>query len=122
MVLAGPVPSSPLLDIQEPPYNVTYNVGESIHVRAVFKDEKKNPLYKDDTEINFFIQKYAHRPDLNEHVGSLPAKKFYRSGFDFPVLESYLLPTQTSRQVRVRVRFDGPNAGFDDSEAFYIEK
>ncbi|OAQ25092.1 hypothetical protein K457DRAFT_141433 [Linnemannia elongata AG-77] len=121
-VLARPPPSSPLLDIQEPRGGATYYVQELIHVRAVFKDGKKNPLYKDDTKIDFFIQKFIAMPDLNEHVGSISAKKFYESGFDFPVLESYLIPTQTSRPFRVRAHFDGPNSGYDDSDAFYLEK
>ncbi|KAF8932885.1 hypothetical protein BGZ47_011133 [Haplosporangium gracile] len=121
-VLARPPPSSPLLSIPEPRAGATYAVQELIHVRALFKDKKKNPLYKDNTKINFFIQKYAAMPDLNKHVGSVSARKFYEDGFDFPVLESYLIPTQTDRPFRVRVHFDGPNSGYDDSDAFYLEK
>ncbi|KAI1307337.1 hypothetical protein EDD11_004523 [Mortierella claussenii] len=122
MVLARPPPSSPLLSIEEPRAGATYYVQESIHVRAVFKDDKKNPLYKDDTKLDFFIQKFILKPDLNEHVGSISAKQFYANGFDFPVLKEYLIPTQTDRPFRVRVHFDGPNSGYDDSDAFYLEK
>ncbi|KAG0288286.1 hypothetical protein BGZ96_007924 [Linnemannia gamsii] len=120
-VLARPPPQSPLLDIQEPRAGATYSVDELIRVRAVFKDGKKNPLYKDDTKIDFYIQKFAAMPDLNEHVGSVYAKKFYKSGFEFVVLKSYLISTQTDRPFRVRAHFDGPNAGFDDCDAFWLE-
>ncbi|KAF9910421.1 hypothetical protein EC991_006688 [Linnemannia zychae] len=121
-VLARPPPSSSLLQIPEPRAGSTYAVQESIHVRALFKDGKKNPLYKDNTKLDIYIQKYSPMPDLNEHVGSVTAKKFYEFGFDFDVLSKYIIPTQTDRPFRVRVHFDGPNAGFDDSDAFYIEK
>ena len=117
-----PPPPSTLLNFQEPHDGADYDVGEEVHVKVSFEDGVENPLYRDDIQIGFSIQKGTPMPDLNEDLGSIAAKELFENGFKFTVLESYLIPTQLSLPFRVRTRFDGPNSGYVDSGAFQIER
>ncbi|KAG0056958.1 hypothetical protein BGZ83_002565 [Gryganskiella cystojenkinii] len=117
-----PPPPSSLLAIQEPHDGAVYQVGDEVHVQVSFTDDTENPLYKDNTLIDFFIQKRIPQPDLNEPIGSAYAQDLYDNGLKFTVLESYVIPTQVSIPFRVRAHFDGPHSGYDDSGPFKIEK
>ncbi|KAG0056959.1 hypothetical protein BGZ83_002566 [Gryganskiella cystojenkinii] len=117
-----PPPSSPLLQVLEPHTGETYKVGQQVHVKVKFVGGTKNALYKDNTNIQFAIQKAIPLPDLNEDLGSISARQLYKDGFKFKVLSKYLIKEQATIPFRVRAHFDGPHAGYDDSSSFKLVK
>ena len=122
-VLALPQSSaSDLLTFEEPHQGAVYKVGDEVHVSVPFKEKTENPLYKDNTRIDLFIQKRILMTALDKPLGSINAQELYANGFKFTILESYVIATQSSVPFRLRAQFDGSPSGFADSGGFNIQK
>ncbi|KAK3829728.1 MAG: hypothetical protein J3R72DRAFT_456483 [Linnemannia gamsii] len=118
-----PKPATDIVVVTSPQVNKVYKVGDTITVKVSLPGGKKNILYKANTPIDLSIQKLIPRPNLNEDLGTVPARTLSTTGFKFVALQEYIIDTQVNIPWRVRAHFDHPSrSGFSDSRGFKIVK
>ncbi|GJJ69784.1 hypothetical protein EMPS_02132 [Entomortierella parvispora] len=117
-----PPPESPLLKITSPNQNSVYYVGDEVEVKVTFVGGSKNVLLKENTDIEFLIQKAIPLPELNDSLGSISAEKLAKDGFKFKVDKKFLIEKQQNVPFRIRAHFEGSQPGYDDSAPFKLEE
>ncbi|KAG0344205.1 hypothetical protein BG004_004640 [Podila humilis] len=115
-----PPPSTNVLKLLSPNEDVTYYVHDNVHVHVELVGGKKNPLYKKNAEIKFYLQRRITYPKLNVHVATVKAKDLFESGEAvFVIKKEYIIEEQKSIPNRVRASWDG---GYSDSKAFWVAR
>ncbi|KAF9398441.1 hypothetical protein BGZ94_006003, partial [Podila epigama] len=115
-----PPPSTHILKLLSPNENVTYYVNNRVHVHLEFVGGKNNPLYKNNADIKFSLQRRITYPALNAHVLTAKARDLYNAGEAvFTIEKSHIIEKQKTIPNRVRASWDG---GYSDSKAFWLKR
>ncbi|KAF9979899.1 hypothetical protein BGZ65_005847, partial [Modicella reniformis] len=115
MAIPAPIPN--IMDIISPDEN-EYSVGTSLSVQVTIRNEEFRLV---DPEVRIRIQKSADFPMLNELVGTTRARILEDVGFKFPIKKEWLIKEQANIPFRIRVSWDYPRGGYQDSGNFDLE-
>ncbi|KAF9944468.1 hypothetical protein BGZ65_012013, partial [Modicella reniformis] len=99
------------------PSHGNYTVGTTLYIQAYIRSEK---FKKANAEVRIRIQKSTNYPMLNVLLGTSCASVLKDHGFKFKLKKEWLIKQQKNIPFRMRVSWDYPKGGYQDSEDFYL--